>query len=122
MRKPDQIKEARERVNYIVQRLGEGSFTDLLRYYPQATPHDRLNAFAFDFRALIKHLDAQAALIAEAGGVVEPFVEAAANLGSYDHDRDYLWESPEAAMLTVGDLRHIAALSDKLKAGGAGCE
>ncbi len=42
---------------------------------------------------------------------LKPFAEAARNLTGGERDSDNLWESPEAMMLTVADLRAAAALA-----------
>lgn len=60
MTTPSKTAEAVERLNYIAQRLGEDTFTELLRHYPQATSDARLQAFAHDFRQALQALtDAQ---------------------------------------------------------------
>lgn len=41
---------------------------------------------------------------------LRPFAEAADNLEGDEHDSRHLWESPEAMMLTAGDLRAARAV------------
>lgn len=46
---------------------------------------------------------------------LEAFAEAAKNLEDRQRDHDHLWESPEAMMLTAGDLRRALAALRKAR-------
>lgn len=64
---------------------------------------------AAECRALRREKAAALARAERLEKALEPFAEAADNLENSTRDSDHLWESPEAMMLSAGDLRAAKA-------------